>query len=31
MCGSGMKAVMLGFDQISLGSAQTIVAGGMEA
>ena len=31
MCGSGMKAVMLGFDQIALGSAQTIVAGGMEA
>jgi acetyl-CoA C-acetyltransferase len=31
MCGSGMKAVMLGFDQIALGSAQTIIAGGMEA
>lgn len=31
MCGSGMKAVMMAFDQIALGSAGTIVAGGMES
>lgn len=31
MCGSGMKAVMMGCDQIALGGAETIVAGGMES
>ncbi len=31
MCGSGMKAAMLGFDQIALGGADVIVAGGMES
>jgi len=31
MCGSGMKTVMLGFDQIRAGSANVIVAGGMES
>ena len=31
MCGSGMKAAMLAFDQIALGSAGAIVAGGMES
>ena len=31
MCGSGMKAVMLGCDQIRAGSAKVIVAGGMES
>jgi len=31
MCGSGMKAVMMAFDQIALGSAGTVVAGGMES
>jgi acetyl-CoA C-acetyltransferase len=31
MCGSGMKAAMLAFDQISAGSANVIVAGGMES
>ncbi len=31
MCGSGMKAVMLGTDQIRAGSADIIVAGGMES
>ncbi|WP_420858040.1 thiolase family protein [Marivivens marinus] len=31
MCGSGMKAVMMGSDQIALGGAETIVAGGMES
>ena len=31
MCGSGMKAAMVGFDQIALGAARTIVAGGMES
>ncbi|HTZ71166.1 MAG TPA: acetyl-CoA C-acyltransferase [Acetobacteraceae bacterium] len=31
MCGSGMKAVMLGTDQILAGSADIIVAGGMES
>ncbi len=31
MCGSGMKAVMLGFDQIRAGSADIVVAGGMES
>jgi len=31
MCGSGMKAAMLAFDQIALGGADHIVAGGMES
>ncbi len=31
MCGSGMKAAMMGFDQLALGQADTIVAGGMES
>ncbi len=31
MCGSGMKAAMLAFDAIALGSASVIVAGGMES
>jgi len=31
MCGSGMKAVMLGCDAIAAGSAEMIVAGGMES
>lgn len=31
VCGSGMKAVMLGHDMIAAGSAQMIVAGGMES
>ena len=31
MCGSGMKAVMLGYDQIKAGGADMIVAGGMES
>lgn len=31
MCGSGMKAVMLGHDMIRAGSAQVVVAGGMES
>ncbi len=31
MCGSGMKAVMLGHDSIIAGSAKIIVAGGMES
>jgi acetyl-CoA C-acetyltransferase len=31
MCGSGMKAVMLGCDAIAAGSADMIVAGGMES
>ncbi len=31
VCGSGMKAVMLGHDLIRAGSAQIVVAGGMEA
>ncbi|WP_415919255.1 thiolase family protein [Tateyamaria sp. SN6-1] len=31
MCGSGMKAAMMGFDQIALGHATTMVAGGMES
>ena len=31
MCGSAMKAVMLGFDAIRAGSAECIVAGGMES
>lgn len=31
MCGSGMKAVMLGCDAIATGSADMVVAGGMES
>jgi acetyl-CoA C-acetyltransferase len=31
MCGSGMKAAMLGHDLILAGAAKTIVAGGMES
>lgn len=31
MCGSGMKAAMIGFDQIALGQSHTVVAGGMES
>ena len=31
MCGSGMKAVMMGHDMILAGSAQVVVAGGMES
>ena len=31
MCGSGMKAVMLGHDMIAAGSARIIAAGGMES
>jgi acetyl-CoA C-acetyltransferase len=31
MCGSGMKAAMMAFDQIALGHAQTMIAGGMES
>jgi acetyl-CoA C-acetyltransferase len=31
VCGSGMKAVMLGHDAIKAGSAEVVVAGGMES
>ncbi|MEQ8901926.1 MAG: acetyl-CoA C-acyltransferase [Roseovarius sp.] len=31
MCGSGMKAAMMGFDQIALGHAETMITGGMES
>nr|MDA3857951.1 acetyl-CoA C-acyltransferase [Roseovarius sp.] len=31
MCGSGMKAAMIGFDQIALGHTDLMIAGGMEA
>lgn len=31
MCGSGMKAAMIAFDQIASGGAEVIVAGGMES
>lgn len=31
MCGSGMKAAMIGFDQIALGQSDIVVAGGMES
>ncbi|MEQ3709634.1 MAG: acetyl-CoA C-acyltransferase [Tateyamaria sp.] len=31
MCGSGMKAVMIAFDQIALGHTGTMIAGGMES
>lgn len=30
MCGSGMKAAMIGFDQIALGQTNVMIAGGME-
>ena len=31
MCGSGLKAAMMAFDQIALGHATTMIAGGMES
>lgn len=31
MCGSGMKAAMVAFDQIALGQTGTMIAGGMES
>ncbi len=31
MCGSGMKAAMMAYDQIALGGAQSMIAGGMES
>ena len=31
MCGSGMKAAMMAFDQIALGQTDVIIAGGMES
>lgn len=31
MCGSGMKTAMMAFDQIALGAAKIMVAGGMES
>ncbi len=31
VCGSGMKAIMLGIDQIRAGETNTIIAGGMES
>ena len=31
MCGSGMKAAMIAFDQIALGQSDVLVAGGMES
>jgi len=31
MCGSGMKATMMAFDQIALGHTNTMIAGGMES
>ena len=31
MCGSGMKAAMIGFDQIALGDRQVMAGGGMES
>lgn len=31
MCGSGMKTTMMAYDQIALGSVDTVVAGGMES
>ena len=31
VCGSGMKAIMLGHDMIRAGSADTVLAGGMES
>ncbi|MCD9147309.1 thiolase family protein [Pseudophaeobacter flagellatus] len=31
MCGSGMKAAMIAYDQIALGQVDSVVAGGMES
>ena len=31
MCGSGMKAAMIGFDQVALGQAKILATGGMES
>ncbi|UWR11136.1 thiolase family protein [Sulfitobacter mediterraneus] len=31
MCGSGMKAAMIAFDQVALGHTEVMVAGGMES
>ncbi len=31
MCGSGMKAAMIAFDQIALGNTDAMIAGGMES
>ncbi|MBK5934685.1 acetyl-CoA C-acetyltransferase [Rhodovulum imhoffii] len=31
MCGSGMKAAMMAFDQLAMGGAEVICAGGMES
>jgi acetyl-CoA acetyltransferases len=31
VCGSGLKSVMLAYDQIAAGSAQIVIAGGMES
>ena len=31
MCGSGMKAAMIAFDQIALGQSEAVAAGGMES
>jgi acetyl-CoA C-acetyltransferase len=31
MCGSGMKAAMIGYDQIALGQSGVVAAGGMES
>ncbi|MDW3224051.1 MAG: acetyl-CoA C-acyltransferase [Paracoccaceae bacterium] len=31
MCGSGMKAVMIAYDQIALGQSSVVLAGGMES
>ncbi|WP_333694315.1 acetyl-CoA C-acyltransferase [Phaeobacter italicus] len=31
MCGSGMKAAMIAYDQIALGQTDTMIAGGMES
>ena len=31
VCGSGMKAIMIGADQVALGRANVVVAGGMES
>lgn len=31
MCGSGMKAAMIAFDQIALGASHVVAAGGMES
>ena len=31
MCGSGMKSIMLAHDQLALGNAEVVAAGGMES